>query len=159
GKRRQRSLLILFLRLLRRRHFLGFAPSVSLDSRPLDSRAGEAATALSPIYSCALEGRRRSSSRSRSRSNSRRGGNTGSRSRSDHNGCCACAFFGQFSIGYEERCTQDRCHCHLSRTCYYHSIDDFRRILRSTPGARINPAGGENIGGLTSLTSLLSLPS
>src|SRR5207237_9314341 len=98
-----------------------------------------------------------SSSRNRSwrRSNSLRGGNSGSGGSSDHNGCCTCAFFGQFSIGYEERCTEDRCDCHLSRTCYYHSVDDFRRILRSTPGARINPAGGENIGSLTGLTSLI----
>jgi hypothetical protein len=36
-------------------------------------------------------------------------------------------------------------------------IDDFRRILRIASGARINPAGGENIGGLTSLTGLISL--
>src|SRR5439155_3300985 len=60
-------------------------------------------------------------------------------------------FIGQLSKGYEESCTKDRCNRHLSRTGYSHLINDFRRILRSASGARINPAGGENIGGLTSL--------
>ena len=38
------------------------------------------------------------------------------------------------------------CNRHLSRTRYYRSINNFRRILRVGSGTEINPCRGENIG-------------
>jgi hypothetical protein len=107
--------------------------SMSLDSRRFDlDQRSEIRNQISAESRCS----RRSSSRSRSSSGCG----------SDGTGGGAPAFIGFLPVGNEEGCTDNRRNRYLSRTRYYHLIHGFRRSWGK--GARIDPAGGENIGAL-----------